>query len=105
MGAVAWGLWPSPRFPSPLIKPDGPISGIRLSGWLHREARDGGSDASIKAIWQPMSQSGTHSIVTSAALGIEVIHPFRDMTKALSLARRSLHRLTSATFPQCLKLF
>src|SRR5262249_21929409 len=33
MGAVAWGLRPSPRFPSPLIKPDVPISGIRLSGW------------------------------------------------------------------------
>jgi len=32
--------WPSLRFPSPLIKPDVPISGIRLSGWLHREARD-----------------------------------------------------------------
>ena len=31
MGAVAWGLWPTPRFPSPLIKPDVPISGIRLS--------------------------------------------------------------------------
>ena len=41
MGAVAWGLWPSPRFPSPLIKPDVPISGIRLSDWLHRKARDG----------------------------------------------------------------
>ena len=40
MGAVAWGLWPTLRFPSPLIKPDVPISGIRLSGWLHREARD-----------------------------------------------------------------
>ena len=38
MGAVAWGLWPTPRFPSPLIKPDAPISGIRLSDWLHREA-------------------------------------------------------------------
>ena len=25
-----------PRFPSPLIKPDVPISGIRLSEWLHR---------------------------------------------------------------------
>src|SRR6267378_2476220 len=25
------------RFPSPLIKPDEPISGIRLSDWLHRE--------------------------------------------------------------------
>src|SRR4029450_5069139 len=26
------------RFPSPLIEPDVPISGIRLSDWLHREA-------------------------------------------------------------------
>src|SRR6476620_796895 len=41
MGAVAWGLRPSPRFPSPLIKPDVPISGIRLSDRLHRNARDG----------------------------------------------------------------
>jgi hypothetical protein len=41
MGAVAWGLWPTPRFPSPLIKPDEPISGIRLSDWLHRKAHDG----------------------------------------------------------------
>jgi hypothetical protein len=41
MGAVAWGLWPTPRFPSPLIKPDEPISGIRLSDQLHRKARDG----------------------------------------------------------------
>jgi hypothetical protein len=30
MGAVAWGQWPTPRFPSPLIEPDIPISGIRL---------------------------------------------------------------------------
>jgi AbiTii len=31
-----------PELPtSHLIKPDVPISGIRLSGWLHREARDG----------------------------------------------------------------
>jgi hypothetical protein len=35
MGAVAWGLWPTPRFPSPLIKPDVRISRIRLSDWLH----------------------------------------------------------------------
>ncbi len=26
----------TPRFPSPLIEPDVPISGIRLSDWLHR---------------------------------------------------------------------
>ena len=38
MGAVAWGQWPAPRFPSPLIEPDVPISGIRLSDWLHRKA-------------------------------------------------------------------
>jgi hypothetical protein len=38
MGAVAWGNLPTLRFPSPLIKPNVPISGIRLSDWLHREA-------------------------------------------------------------------
>ena len=27
------------RFPSPLVEPDVPISGIRLSDWLHRKAR------------------------------------------------------------------
>src|SRR5260370_29252552 len=37
MGAVAWGQWPTPRFPSPLIAPDVPNYGIRLSDWLHRE--------------------------------------------------------------------
>src|ERR1700686_5801084 len=36
VGAVAWGLWPTLRFPSPLIDTDMPISGIRLSDWLHR---------------------------------------------------------------------
>src|SRR5215471_2368183 len=30
IGAVAWGLWPTLRFPSPLIETDVPISGIRL---------------------------------------------------------------------------
>ncbi len=30
------------RFPSPLIKPDVPISGIRLSDWFHRTAFGGG---------------------------------------------------------------
>ena len=36
----------SPRFPSPLIEPDVPISGIRLSDWLHREAHDGAQKCS-----------------------------------------------------------
>ena len=40
-GRGSLGLWPTPRFPSPLIKPDEPISGIRLSDWLHRKAHDG----------------------------------------------------------------
>jgi hypothetical protein len=30
------------RFPSSLIKPDVPISGIRLSDQLHRKAHGGG---------------------------------------------------------------
>ena len=34
-GAVAWAMSASPRFPSPLIKPDVRISRIRLSDWLH----------------------------------------------------------------------
>src|SRR5712692_5534575 len=29
-----------PRFPSPLSKPDGPISGIRLSDWFHCETHE-----------------------------------------------------------------
>ena len=32
------GRLATPRFPSPLIKPNVPISGIRLSDWFHREA-------------------------------------------------------------------
>src|ERR1700720_2251567 len=36
MGVVARGLRPTPRFPSPLIKPDEPISGVRLPGLVHR---------------------------------------------------------------------
>ena len=31
------------RFPSPLLKPDVPISGIRVSGWIHREAHGDGA--------------------------------------------------------------
>jgi hypothetical protein len=41
MGAVAWGLWPSPRFPSLLIEPDVRSYRIRLSDWLHCEAHSG----------------------------------------------------------------
>ena len=41
-GRGSLGHSATPRFPSPLIKPDGPISGIRLSDRFHREAHDGG---------------------------------------------------------------
>ena len=41
-GRGSLGHAASPRFPSPLIKPDVPISGIRLSDWLHRKAHGGG---------------------------------------------------------------
>ncbi len=37
-GRGSLGHAASLRFPSPLIEPDVPISGIRLSDWLHREA-------------------------------------------------------------------
>jgi hypothetical protein len=37
-GRGSSGLWPTPRFPTPLIKPDKPLSGIRLSDWFHRKA-------------------------------------------------------------------
>src|SRR3954451_10521585 len=36
-GAVTWAKLASPRFPSPLIKPDVRISRIRLSDWIHLE--------------------------------------------------------------------
>jgi len=38
---VAWAKLASPRFPSPLIKPDVRISRIRLSDWFHRAAHGG----------------------------------------------------------------
>jgi hypothetical protein len=41
MGAVAWGHWPAPRFPSPLIEPDVRSYRIRLSDWLHGKAHSG----------------------------------------------------------------
>ena len=45
MSAVAGAMWASRRFPSSLIEPDVPISGIRLSDWFHRKAREEGTVA------------------------------------------------------------
>ena len=49
MGAVVWGLWPTLRIPSPLIKPNVPISGIRLSDWL--------SSRDTRGVNQPRAES------------------------------------------------
>src|SRR5262245_40348769 len=46
MGAVLEAL-PIARFPSPLIEPDVPISGIRISDWIHRMSSGIGSQASV----------------------------------------------------------
>jgi hypothetical protein len=46
MGAVLEAL-PIARFPSPLIEPDVPISGIRLSDWIHRMQSGIESHASV----------------------------------------------------------
>jgi hypothetical protein len=40
-GRGGLSLRQSLRFPSPLIEPDVPISGIRLSDWFHRKAHAG----------------------------------------------------------------
>jgi hypothetical protein len=62
MGAVAWGLWPTPRFPSPLIKPDVRISRIRLSDWLHREVHgENGRARLLLGTW--LSFASRHSIL------------------------------------------
>jgi len=46
-GRGSLGPMANAPFPIPLIKPDEPISGIRLSDWLHREARDGAARGSV----------------------------------------------------------
>jgi hypothetical protein len=64
MGAVAWGQWPTPRFPSPLIEPDVRSYRIRLSDWLHRRPttrhiRAGVQDAERRVLRkQPRKRTG-----------------------------------------------
>src|SRR4029077_1057808 len=53
MGAVAWGRVASLRFPSPLIKPDGRVWRVRLSGGLHREAHGGGTTSARRSCSTP----------------------------------------------------
>jgi len=47
----------TPRFPSSLIEPDVPISGIRLSDWLHRKAHDGWPFINVGVARQPRAVS------------------------------------------------
>ena len=59
MGAVAWGQWPTPRFPSPLIKPGRADFRPRLSDRLHRKAHEG-----IKPLWAGRWRHGTMSNIS-----------------------------------------
>ena len=79
MGAVAWGLWPSLRFPSPLIKPDVPISGIRLSDWLHRRLTAVGVDL--------MSCDDTSRLSLRLAIQLSLTGP--DRSRCLQAHRQS----------------
>ncbi len=57
---------PWPRFPSPLIEPDVPISGIRLSDWLHRKAHGGRLARRVAGDVESSIPSGPVSFVGSA---------------------------------------
>src|SRR5258706_8992267 len=61
MSVVAWGLWPTLRFPSPLIKPNVPISGIRLFDWFHREAHGEQTDRTRLRHGERLSFASRHS--------------------------------------------
>ena len=49
----------TPRFPSPLIEPDVPISGIRLSDRLHREAHGSAMSGKRSRCMRPRSPETT----------------------------------------------
>ena len=60
-GAVAWSLWASLRFLSPLIKPDVRISRIRLPDRLHLKAHGGGPRWTRRSRITPSSPNTTLS--------------------------------------------
>ncbi len=60
-GAVAWALWASLRFLSPLIKPDVRISRIRLPDRLHLKAHGGGPGWTRRSRITPSSPNTTLS--------------------------------------------
>jgi hypothetical protein len=75
MGAVARGQWPSPRFPSPLIEPDVPVSGIRL-------------------VWGFSCQGGPAarpSLSFFAFLALSFVRPRRRLSSAPSASAGAAH--------------
>ncbi len=60
-GAVAWALWASLRFLSPLIKPDVRVSRIRLPDRLHLKAHGGGPRWTRRSRITPSSPNTTLS--------------------------------------------
>ena len=91
MGAGSLDLWPSPRFPSPLIKPDVPISGIRLSDWLHRAARNGQFGAGVEGQHAEFSMNHIESELTIAA-PLELV-PSREELRTCSMTYWSTLRM------------
>jgi len=60
-GAVPESYCMPTRFPSPLIKPDVPVSSIRLSDRLHQLAHGSGPDAHRGAVAPPTSRTQSRS--------------------------------------------
>src|SRR5438045_1724457 len=74
-----------PRFPFPLIKPDVPISGIRLSDWLHRRLTKRRHSADRGAATPPARRRSASSKTrgcparTPCAASQKMPDPFFDM--------------------------
>src|SRR5215468_10966868 len=87
MGAVAWGQWPSPRFPSLLIEPDVRIYRIRLSDWLHPRPTAGQVGAGVL---------GT-ALILAPLRGVEWVvyakEPFAGPQPVLRYLSRYTHRV------------
>ncbi len=81
-GAVAWALWASLRFLSPLIKPDVRISRIRLPDRLHLKAHGGGPRWTRLCRITPSSPNATVSGKPGATRR-HLMAPDQEMTYSL----------------------
>ena len=80
------------RFPSPLIKPDVPISGIRLSDWLHRirfsafalapDSRTGVTQRTAEPEDSQLAEDPLHRKLTGALRG-HLVPPSQEMPYTL----------------------